>query len=31
MKLRILRAATQDLLEGYWFYEKQIPVWESAF
>ena len=23
MKIRILRAASRDLIEGYWFYEKQ--------
>ena len=23
MKIRILRAASRDIIEGYWFYEKQ--------
>ena len=25
MKIKILPSASQDLIEGYWFYEKQSP------
>ena len=25
MKIKILPSASQDLIDGYWFYEKQSP------
>ncbi|RKX83430.1 MAG: type II toxin-antitoxin system RelE/ParE family toxin, partial [Spirochaetes bacterium] len=31
MKIKILPSASQDLIDGYWFYEKQSPGLGSYF
>lgn len=31
MRIKILPSASQDLVEGYWFYEKQSPGLGSYF
>jgi len=31
MKIKILPSACQDLIDGYWFYEKQSPGLGSYF
>ena len=31
MKIRILKSANQDLIDGYWFYEKQETGLGSYF
>lgn len=31
MKIKILASATQDLIDGYWFYEKQAEGLGSYF